>query len=494
MNKRIFWASLMAAVLVTVNVFSSVVFAAEEEIAPAEEAVEIADDSVEIEAETAEEIGDAEFEEMIDSQDIIMPEDEVGFEEDVTGDGEAKFYAQPKFATKDGYDLYLCYVVDNADHNKIVASFYLVCDIGAYGEYFRYDYTRYSRDEFLSEYEEKTTETMSILYMPVKKADRRDDIEGTPLNEHLIPCLTQAEATAMLSDWKEWKDVPVLKDASGHIGYMTTAGIQYPADNGKAVTDADTSDKKDDDSSSKKDDSSSSGKDDGSSSSKDDGSSSSKDGGSSSSKDDSSSSSKDDSSSSSKDDGSTVVDPTKDPNIGTHKFTAAGREYEIRWSKSVSYNGKKHVAKGMTVKKKQTADVIVEVWREGVKLESGKYKLKFYNNLRATKSKDDTPGYYQITLGKGFKKAEKRAVKSKLFGFDITPAVAVSENIVARKPAKLKNGSLKVKLQYKFPEGTVNLKPSTYDCEYNSNDSTVTIHLYGNIKGKVKVPLSQLQR
>ncbi len=138
-----------------------------------------------------------------------------------------------------------------------------------------------------------------------------------------------------------------------------------------------------------------------------------------------------------------------------------GNLYTVRWDKTVSGNGRRHVAVGMKengtlYKAKNTSskqcDIGVKIYLNGEFVDPSEYKLTTKNNKKASVSidginaiKEDNLPYFKVKFkGKRHKNA-KKSFKDKKFEFGITPMLLTPENVTFGEIKQDDNGEVRFK-------------------------------------------------
>ena len=194
--------------------------------------------------------------------------------------------------------------------------------------------------------------------------------------------------------------------------------------------------------------------------------------------------------------------PTPDPGLNQYVFTVDSNTYEVRLTKSVSFNGRRHVAKWAKNTAKQCPDLDIQLYRNNQLVESGYYTVKYYNNLNVNGyNKELVTPYITINLKNVYPfKTDRKQVAAKKFGFSILPVdiakvqftpkkvrVATTKNgvkVTLNSPtAKISGVSFKVTAQ-----GAKNPRTGYYTVSYV--DKKVVVYGVNNFSGSVTLDLS----
>ena len=180
-----------------------------------------------------------------------------------------------------------------------------------------------------------------------------------------------------------------------------------------------------------------------------------------------------------------------DGNLITMKIGTTG--YKVVYTKSVSFNGVKHIEKGGKTSKAKIGDIEVTLYdKDGKMVSPGLYKLSFKNNKDATGGK--TP-FFTIKLKGKADKSVKQAFKDTKLEFEIKPLDLGS---IKLSPVITDKGGVMIKgLSFVNETGkNVKLKPVSagkgdYSIEGSINGTAkyVVIKGNGNYTGKVKLSL-----
>ena len=158
---------------------------------------------------------------------------------------------------------------------------------------------------------------------------------------------------------------------------------------------------------------------------------------------------------------------------------------DIYYDKSVSYNGRKHVAKNLfTSNKKTDADITVSI--NSSLSEYAAFKLKFRNNKFAVVKNGKNPQFtISYKANKGASKQTKAAVKAVNKGLKSRPFIFTIEraDLTGAKILEFKESKGKVKkLTVEINGVTLKLSKKDFDAVANA-DGTYTITGKGNFTG-----------
>ena len=238
---------LLVGLLISALALTSVpVFAAEEVVVlsenamPEEAIVEVAEPEVvltvdEPETDSFEPMPEEVFEpEMVESVALASASPDTSLVESFSlemeafGAGNVKYYSQPAYKVKSGYDIIASYI--QATDGSYPSRLFFVYD-KEYGEWLRYDYSVEEATEFLGEWETKDS-SGTTLYIPVAKTKdgktvAHADIDGTALDESKIPVIKAADVSGINYAWKALSDIPFVKDGSSYV-YATADSTPTP--------------------------------------------------------------------------------------------------------------------------------------------------------------------------------------------------------------------------------------------------------------------------
>ena len=199
--------------------------------------------------------------------------------------------------------------------------------------------------------------------------------------------------------------------------------------------------------------------------------------------------------------------------LKSYTISANENVYIIRVTKSVTYNGKRHVGKTAKATKKQSPDLTVEVYRNNTLVEPKDYTLKYYNNLNVdnygvyrTKRRgrvvirDPIVPYLNVILkDKPLYKNDRKAVATKKVGFTIIPVDISTTNLTVKK-VRLTNTDDTINLSLITPMVTIgdkkfqivprdanNPQKGFYDASYS--DGKIIIDGINNFTGSVVIDL-----
>lgn len=193
--------------------------------------------------------------------------------------------------------------------------------------------------------------------------------------------------------------------------------------------------------------------------------------------------------------------PAPDPDSSQYQYvlTINSSTYDIRVTKSVAYTGKRHVTSTAKETSKQSADLKIDVYRNGTLVEPKYYTLKYGNNINVNGyGKADAIPYFRITLKnvKPYKKDSKLLAFNK-FAFTIVPVdiskvnfnlkkVRVTGTKVSLNTPTVKIGGRTLKLS---PKGTKNPLTGAFTASFNATNNTVTIVGANNYAGSTEINL-----
>ncbi len=167
-------------------------------------------------------------------------------------------------------------------------------------------------------------------------------------------------------------------------------------------------------------------------------------------------------------------------------ITVGEDSYVVKWTRSVSYNGLKHIEVGGKGGKSKATDMDIFILKNGTEEIRNGFKVKFRNNQYVNGYKGKPAPYFSLTFkGKG-NKAVKQAFKSLKFEFDILPAELMASKLSVKK-AVVKNGKIKLSgLKYSGGAKAVKLKPqkgSKGDYTATLSDNSIILTGVNNFYG-----------
>lgn len=147
--------------------------------------------------------------------------------------------------------------------------------------------------------------------------------------------------------------------------------------------------------------------------------------------------------------------PAPAPVLSKGKYTATinGNKYVVKWTYNVTYDGRKHVRKGVAkTSKAQVADVAVNVYRNGKKLAASKTAVTFKNNVHVNgyAGKSSYKPYFTVKL-KDNAKDSKVLAKVKM-PFKINARKVSAGKFQAKITTKGNKVTIK-KMYFVFPDG-----------------------------------------
>lgn len=194
--------------------------------------------------------------------------------------------------------------------------------------------------------------------------------------------------------------------------------------------------------------------------------------------------------------------PTPDSSLNSYEVSVNGNTYEIRLTKSVSYNGKRHVRKTAKATKTQSPDLTLEVYRNGQLVDPGYYTVKYYNNQNVNGYGRDgvKPCLTVIPRNVHPFGPDRKVLARTGFVFNILPIDISKVNFVSNR-VKVKttanglrvtmgNATAKVdgqKLKLS-PQGSKNPRTGAFVASYSS-DGKVTVYGVNNYSGSTSINL-----
>lgn len=169
--------------------------------------------------------------------------------------------------------------------------------------------------------------------------------------------------------------------------------------------------------------------------------------------------------------------------------------YDVYYTKSVAYNGKKHVLSTAKATTKQSPDVAVAVYRNGEQLLPSSYTVKFVNNTNASGYGGAYP-YFTVTLKNSKIKADSKLLASNRFYFEIVPMDIAKVGLTV-KSIKYSNGTITLGNPVAKIDGTPvkmvartakNRKTGTYVAGYK--DGQVVVYGVNNYAGQTTINLT----
>ncbi|MBR3366052.1 hypothetical protein IKG48_02960 [Candidatus Saccharibacteria bacterium] len=192
-----------------------------DEVAYVEEPETVSDDTAVTEEPkmvTDEVIVEAEEPEQVLGADTTIAESIEGCEA-VTADGASSFvyYSQYAYQCNDGYNVIAVYIKDGEGNYKSRLFFVYESE---YGEWVRYDYTEMSAQTFLSNYEAKDSNGVTLYIPVVKQTSGKNTFQKnnpkTEIDESKIPVLAEADVTDINYAWKSLSEIPFVKNGEAY--------------------------------------------------------------------------------------------------------------------------------------------------------------------------------------------------------------------------------------------------------------------------------------
>ena len=418
---------LLSFVVCFTSVFSSVAFA-EELLLPEEVITEEVEEVDEIEQEDEAappllipiengieaETEDADFSIMSEEDKALLAS---------AGTKVTKYYNQPELYVADGYDAIQFFVTNNGAYTG--KAYFVVSENSSSQNWLLYNY----KEETAKAYFTKT-DLFNGLYVPSNKAAARQDNTVTvSIDETKVPTITQEAYNGMYCNWRNFSDIPFSKAADGSLIYATYEVEEAvnpgddPSGNNPGGENTNPSGNNPGGENTNPSGNNPGGGNTNPSGNNPGGGNTNPGG---------------DDSSGNTDPGTT---PSQDNSWSQvyYRYTVSlnsGNTYRVFITKSVSYNGKKHVLSTAKSGKKKVNDIKLYVYLNNQLVDPKLYSVTFKNNQNVNKYKGESVPYAIIKFK--FKnealKADKEAFKKKAFGFNINPM-------------NLKNG--KVALTYK---------------------------------------------
>ena len=194
--------------------------------------------------------------------------------------------------------------------------------------------------------------------------------------------------------------------------------------------------------------------------------------------------------------------PTPDSSLNLYQVSVNGNTYEIRLTKSVSYNGKRHVRKTAKATKNQSPDLTLEVYRNGQLVDPGYYTVRYYNNLNVNGyGRDGVKPCLTVVPRNVHPFGPDRKILARTgFVFDILPIDISKVNFVSNRikvkttanglrvtmgNATAKVDGQKLKLS---PQGSKNPRTGAFVASYSS-DGRVTVYGVNNYSGSTSINL-----
>lgn len=362
-----------------------------------------------------------------------------------------KNYNQPELFVKEGFDAISVFITGDNSNTSYDGKVYFVI---SGNQWCLYNYKPETAEKYFDKVED-----FNGMKVPSKKADSRSDNPTTvSIDETKIPLITRTAFNGMYCNWRSFDEIPFTKDAAGNLLYAT-----YQV-NDSGSGDEPSDDKKPGDNPSDKNP-------------------------------DNPNPSENKTENPSQNDPGT---PTPSANSSTsskwYRYTVSlnnGNTYRVFVTRSVSYNGKKHVLTTAKSGKKKTNDIEVYVYLNGQLVEPKLYKVQFKNNKNCTGYGNNEKSIPYFRLKFKFKnkslKGDVKAMKKKAFGFNISP-LDISKGTISYK--SVKNGRLK-KATWSGNNGvTVKLNPpkgSKGDYTLTNEDGKTVVVGKNNFTGKLAI-------
>ncbi len=352
-----------------------------------------------------------------------------------------KNYAQPAFSVKEGYDAISVFITDDGSNTSYNGKVYFVI---SGNQWCLYNYKQETADKFFTEVED-----FNGMKIPTKKSDTRADNQATvSVDESKIPLITRTAFNAMYCNWRSFDEIPFTKDAAGNLVYAT-----YQV-NDSGSGDEPSDDKKPGDNPGDKN--------------------------------------PDNPNPSQNEPGTPSANSSTSSKW--YRYTVSlnnGNTYKVFVTRSVSYNGKKHVLNTAKSGKKKSNDVQVYVYLNGQEVDPKLYKVQFKNNVNCNGYGNNEKSIPYFRLKFKFKnkslKGDIKAMKKKAFGFNITP-LDISKGTISYK--SVKNGQLK-KATWSGNNGvSVKLNPpkgSKGDYTLTNEDGKTVVVGKNNFTGKLSI-------
>jgi len=174
---------------------------------------------------------------------------------------------------------------------------------------------------------------------------------------------------------------------------------------------------------------------------------------------------------------------------GKASINAGEDVYTINWNTTVSFDGRKHGAIGVSVNEvtmdyketaKKVSDIRVSIFKNGISVDPKCYSLKVKNNKNASVSSNGITSVHESTKkqpsiqvkfkGKEYKEANK-TFKNILLMFKIKPVELTDENTSLQEPKENKDGSIKFKkAAYTPSKGNGSIQLKSIKLKYNKKD------------------------
>ena len=187
-----------------------------------------------------------------------------------------------------------------------------------------------------------------------------------------------------------------------------------------------------------------------------------------------------------KDDPTPTPTPTPDSSMSKFLVTINNNVYDVRVTKSVTYNGKKHVIKSAKATKAQTPDIAIEVYRNNIYVDPKYYTVKYGNNVNVNGYGNAKLGpYIQIVLKKtGELKNDSALFATQKFGFTILPIDIAKANFAVKK-VRVVNGK---SAMLSSPTATIDGLKLSLKALNAKNSSTAAIKMnFDNQTGAITV-------
>ena len=310
-----------------------------------------------------------------------------------------KYYEQPTFAVKEGYDAISAFITSNDSSEIYEGKIYFVV---SGNEWLLYNYKPEIAEKYFLE-----TENFNGMQIPKVISDIHEDDPNTiSMDEAKIPLIARKDFNGMFCNWRSLDELPFTRDASGNYIYATYEVAEdepeQPGDE-KEPQDPEKEEPEKETPSENQPGTPSGNQPE-----------------------------KTTPTWSSNTDAywyryTVSVDSTEGAFIRTNT-------YRIFVTRTVSYNGKKHALSGSKEGKKKTADIEVIVFLNGEQVDPKLYGVTFKNNLycngfgglRNVETNGQKSGYVpEFKLKFKFKnkalKQDKKAFRNKYFKFNISP-------------------------------------------------------------------------